>query len=133
MLDLLGLLGDLRGVRAEPATAARLASRTEVVRLGRHVCALVLQRDGVAVLVDATKRLVDLDELAGRQLTDGTGLDTVLQDLSVATLQTNADAVGDVVRDRRQDDQADAADPGHHVQRDVEEVGDVVVTTRDSQ
>ena len=133
MLDLLGLLGDLRGVRAEPATAARLASRTEVVRLGRHVCPLVLQRDGVAVLVDATKRLVDLDELAGRQLTDGTGLDTVLQDLPVATLQTNADAVGDEVRDRRQHDQADAAEPGHHVQRDVEEVSDVVVTTRDGQ
>src|SRR5699024_12564609 len=104
VLDLQGLFGDLRGVRAEPATAARLASGTEVVRLGWHVCALVLQRNGMAVLVDATKRLVDLDELAGRQLADRAGLDAVLQDVPVAALQTNADAVGGVVRDRRQNE-----------------------------
>jgi hypothetical protein len=51
----------------------------------------------------------------------------VLEHLAVVLLQTEADAVGDAVGDRRQDDHADPADPRHRVQADVELVGDDVV------
>ena len=87
----------------------------------------------MAVLVHRTERLVDLHERAVRQLLDHAGLDAVLQDLSVGALQADAQAVGDEVSQRRQDDQTDAAEPGHRVQRDLEEVGHVVVTTGDGQ
>ena len=85
------------------------------------------------MLVDRAERLVDLDEGTVRQLVDDTGFDTVLEYLAVVALQADADAVGDEVRQRRQHDQADTTHPGHCVQRDVEVVGNQVVTTGDGQ
>ena len=105
----------------------------KLVHLLRHTGTGVLQRHRVAVLVHRAERLVDLHERAVRQTLNHTGLDTVLQDFTVGALQANAQAVGDEEGQRRQDDQANAAEPGHRVQRDLEEVRDVVVTTGDGQ
>src|SRR3712207_3108189 len=79
---------------------------------------------GVTVLVHRAEGLVHLDELAAGQATDDTGLDPVLQHLAVVLLETEADAVREHVDDRRDDDDADAPDPGHRVQADGELVGD---------
>src|SRR4051812_49417147 len=115
---------DLRGLldRLEEA-ADRPACPTDVVHPLRHRSAAIGQR-AVAVAVDRAQGLVHLDELAGGQPTDDAGLDAVLQDLAVVLLQAQTDAVRGDVDDRWEDHDADAADPGHRVEADVELVGD---------
>ena len=81
-------------VGTEPAALERLARGAEVVHALRHLGALVGERHGVAVLVDAAQRLVHLDELTVRQALDVPGLDAVLEHLAVAALEAQADPVG---------------------------------------
>ncbi len=85
------------------------------------------------VRVHRTQRLVHLDELAVRETPDDAGLDAVLEHLAVVLLEPEADAVGQHVRQCRQEDDADAAGPGHGVEADVELVGDDVVATGDQE
>jgi hypothetical protein len=85
---------------------------------------------GVAVRVDPAERLVHLDELAVRQPLDDAGLDAVLEHRAVDRCRPMHHPVGHPVDDRRQHQQADAADPRGRVQRDVEEVRDPVVGRR---
>ena len=72
---------------------------------------------------------MNLDEGTIRHLLDNAGFNTVLQHLAVRALQTNTNAVGHEVRNRRQHNEADTTNPGHSVQRNLEEVCHVVVTT----
>src|SRR5699024_9347030 len=109
--------------------ALPIFSQTKLVELLRNVGTGVLQWNRVAVLINRTQWLVNFDEGTVRQLLDDTGFDTVLQDLAVGTLQANTDCVRNPVSNRRKNCQTDTANPGHRVQRDVEEVRNVVVTT----
>ena len=116
-----------RRVRLDQRTGDRRTRRAQLVHPLGHRGALVLQRDGVAVVVDAAERLVDLDELAVRQPPDDAGLDAVLEHRAVRPLQAEAPPVGHPVGDRRHDEQPDPARPRGGVQRDVEEERDPVV------
>ena len=78
-----------RARRAGSSSSARPSRRTPAGGRGRARPA-------------AAERLVDLDEPAVRQAPDDAGLHAVGQHLAVVLLQAQADAVGHVVRQRRQ-------------------------------
>jgi hypothetical protein len=103
-LDCRDLLG---GVRPPERAGERSSCEAEVVRLLRHLGSLVIKGF-------RGQRLVQVEELAVRAAHDDAGLDAVLEDLSIAALQTDAGAVGD----RRQDANADAARPRRQRQHD---------------
>src|SRR5690606_23373919 len=111
-------LGLLRRVRREQRAGHRCAAQAELVHPLGHRGALVLERDGVPVLVDAAQRLVALDELTVRQPLDDAGLDAVLEDRAVGALQPDADPVGHAVGDRRDPQDPDPARPRGGVERD---------------
>src|SRR5699024_2158173 len=120
----------IRIVWGEGALYLRV-SQTELVELLRHVGAGVLEWNCVTMLVNRSKRLVNLNKGTVRQLLNNTGFNAVFQDLTVGTLQANAHSVSDPVCDWRQNHQANTANPSHRIQRDLEEVCNVVVTTGD--
>ena len=121
-------------VRAKGALSLGIR-QAELVELLWNLSTCVLEGNWVTIGINRAERLVNLDEGTIRHLLDNAGLDTVLQNFTVRALQTNADAVGHEVCNRRQDDQADTTNPGHRVERNLEEVRYVVVTTgqRDQQ
>lgn len=82
-------------VGRDEAAGTGLAGGTELVHLLRDGRTLVLERDRVTVVVDRAERLVDLDVLTVRHPLDDAGLDAVLEDLTVAALETQAEPVGD--------------------------------------
>src|SRR5699024_1727261 len=77
--------------------------------------------------------LVLLDELPAGQLLDRAALITVLEHLSVTTLQTQADPLGDDEGDDRADDRQDPEDVGRQVQVDREGLRQDVVRTGQPQ
>ena len=72
-----------------------------MVQLLRYPSACVLERNRVAFGINWAERLVNFNECTIRHLLDNAGFNTVLQYLAVGALQTNANAVGHEVRNRR--------------------------------
>ena len=83
------------------------------------------------MLVHLAQRLVNLHECTIRHHLNHTGLNAVLQHLTVGALQPNADPIGNEVRQRRQHNEPNAPHPGHGVQRHPEVVGEQVVASRE--
>ena len=91
---------ECRIIRAEGALRLGI-SESEVVQLLRYLSACVLERNRVAFGINWAERLVNFNECTIRHLLDNAGFNTVLQYLAVGALQTNANAVGHEVRNRR--------------------------------
>ena len=70
--------------------------------------------------IGGAERLVRLDEPTVGHEPDDASLHAAGQHLPVVLLQAQADSIGEVVGQRRQDDQPDPAGPGHRVRTDVE-------------
>ena len=85
------------------------------------------------MIIDRPQRLVQLDVRTVWQPLDNAGLDSVLEHVAVAALQSHSPPVGDEEHQRRKYEHADPADPRHCVQGDVECVRDDVVTRAERQ
>ena len=117
---------DLRGQDAPAGDAVRVGGRLELEGPRR----LVL---GERVAVGLGDGLVHLDHLAVRQPHDAAGLAAVQHEVPVATLQAEADALGDDVGQRRDDEDGHPEEPGDRVDREMERDRQDVVGTRGQQ
>ncbi len=98
-----------------------------------HRCTLVRQRDRVLVFVHGPQWLMHLDERAMRQPSNDAGLDPVGEYLPIVALQAEADVVGQVVGQRRQQQQRDARYPDERVDGQMQRVRDDIIATGDQQ